>query len=62
MAMNDPDSTGAKLLEDAICWKYEVDTNTPDFNRILRRLRNTDRQDLVWEYEDHLFSLDDAED
>jgi hypothetical protein len=36
----------------AVSWKYGI-TNEDEITRRVKRLRATDAQNLLWEYEDH---------
>jgi hypothetical protein len=50
--LNHANAEEQQRLRCAISWKYGI-VNEQEIDRRLKRLRQTDAQDLLWEFEDY---------
>lgn len=56
-ALHDED---VEFLKDAVMWKHKLkEDDVEGIARVMRRLRATDKLELLWDYQDHLTRLND---
>lgn len=60
MSANALHTEDVEFLRDAVIWKHKLkEDDTAGIARVMRRLRATDKLELLWDYHDHLTRMND---